>query len=223
MTLAAMTTRSRATNPAQKTSQKASSSKKATSKTSTKKITAPVTSKSQSVTKKRSARRPVVLETSSRDVTPEASASGASTGTVSPSVVEEAPPPSHRTSLNQQIAALVKNYEANTPRSKSPPASHRAKSHRRSHHRSKSHHESRHRSKFHHRRHDSFLEFSRSSSSDSKTEDELRVSFLYKEDNKLFLKLYKRFRTVNIKYFKQIFYEIFKLKNLIKLVHDYID
>ena len=223
MAPAAMTTRSRATNPAQKTSQKASFSKKATSKTSTKKITAPVISKPQSVTKKRPARRSAVSETPSRDVTSEASASGASIGTVSPFVVEEAPPPSHRTPLNQQIAALVKNYEANTPRSKSHHASHRFKSHRRSHHRFKSHHESRHRFKSHYRRHDSFLEFSRFSSLDSKIGDESRVSFLHEEDNKLFLKLYKRFRVVDIKYFKQIFYKTFKLKNLIKLVHDYID
>ena len=159
-------------------------------------------SKPQNVTKKRPARRPAVLETPPRGVTPEASASGASTGTVSPSVVEEAPPPSHRTPLNQQIAALIKDYETNTPRSKSHHASHRSKSHRRSHHRFKSHHESRHRFKSHHRRHDSFLEFSRFFSSDSKTENESRISFLHKEDNKFFLKLHKRFRVVNIKYFK---------------------
>ena len=223
MAPAAMTTRSRATNPAQKTSQKASSSKKATSKASTKKTTASVTLKPQGVTKKRPARRPAVSETPPRGVTPEASASGASTGTVSPSVVEEAPPPSHRTPLDQQIAALVKDYEANTPRSKSHHASHRSKSHRRSHHRFKSHHGSRHRFKSHHRRHDSSSESSGSSSSDSKTENESRVSFLHEEGNKPFLKLHKRFRTVDIKYFKQIFYETFKPKNLIKLAHDYID
>ena len=223
MAPAAMTTRSRATNPAQKTSQKASSSKKATSKTSTKKTTAPVTSKPQGVTKKRSARRSAVSETPSRDVTPEASISETSIGTASPSVVEEAPSPSHRTSLNQQIAALVKNYKTNTPRSKSHHASHRSKSHRRSHHRFKSHYESHHRFKSHHRRHDLFSESSRFSSSDSKIENESRISFLHKEDNKLFLKLHKRFRIVDIKYFKQIFYETFKLKNLIKLIHDYID
>ena len=218
-----MTTRSRATNPAQKTSQKASSSKKATSKAPAKKTTAPVASKPQGVTKKRPARRSAVSETPLRDVTSEASISETSIEIASSFVVEEALSPSHRTSLNQQIVALVKNYETNTPRSKSRHASHRSKSHRRSHHRFKSHHESRHRSKSHHRRHDSFLEFSRFSSLDSKIEDESRVSFLYKEGNKLFLKLYKRFRIVNIKYFKQIFYEIFKFKNLIKLVHDYID
>ena len=218
-----MTTRFRAINPVQKTSQKASSSKKATSKTPIKKTTAPVISKPQGVTKKRSARRSAVLETPPRGVTPEASASEASIGTASSSVVEEAPPPSHRTPLNQQIAALVKDYEANTPRSKSHHASHRFKSHRRSHHRFKSHHESRHRFKSHHRRHDLFLKFSKSFSLDSKIENESRVSFLHKEDNKLFLKLYKRFRVVDIKYFKQIFYKTFKFKNLIKLVHDYID
>ena len=223
MTPAAMTTRSRAINPAQKTSQKASSSKKATSKTSTKKTTAPVASKPQGVTKKRPARRSAVSETPLRDVTPEASISEASTETASSFVVEEVLPSSHRTSLNQQIAALVKNYETNTPRFKSHHASHRFKSHRRSHHRFKSHHESRHRFKSHYRRHDSFLEFSRFSSLDSKIGDESRVSFLHEEDNKLFLKLYKRFRAVDIKYFKQIFYETFKSKNLIKLVHDYID
>ena len=218
-----MTTRSRATNPAQKTSQKASSSKKTTSKTSTKKITAPVVLKPQGVTKKRPARRPAVSETPSRDVTSKTSASGVSTGTVSPFVVEEAPSSSHRTPLNQQIAALVKDYEANTPRSKSHHASYRSKSHRRSHHRFKSHHESRHRFKSHHRRHDLFLEFSKFFSSDSKAENGSRVSFLHEEDNKFFLKLHKRFRIVDIKYFKQIFYETFKLKNLIKLIHDYID
>ena len=89
MTLAAMTTRSRAINPAQKTSQKASFSKKITSKTSIKKITASMISKSQSVTKTRSTRRLAVLETLSRDVTPKASASEASIGTASSSVVEE--------------------------------------------------------------------------------------------------------------------------------------
>ena len=197
-----MTTRSRAINPAQKTSQKTSSSKKVTSKTSTKKTIASVTSKPQSVTKKRSARRPVVSETSSRDVTSEASVSEASTKIVSLFVVEEAPSPSHRTSLNQQIAALVKDYETNTPRFKSHHASHRFKSHRWSHHRFKSHYESRHRFKFYYRRYDLFLEFSRFFSLDSKIENELRVSFLHKEDNKLFLKLYKRFRAVDIKYFK---------------------
>ena len=211
-----MTTRSRTINPAQKTSQKTSFSKKTTSKTSIKKITAPVISKPQGVTKKRSARRSAVSETSSRDVTSETSASGASIETVSPSVVEEVLPSSHRTSLNQQIAALIKNYETNT-------ASHRFKSHRRSHYRFKSHHKSRHRFKSYYRRYDLFLEFSRFFSLDSKIENESRISFLHKEDNKLFLKLYKRFRIVNIKYFKQIFYEIFKFKNLIKLVHDYID
>ena len=202
MAPAAMTTRSRATNPAQKTSQKASSSKKITSKTSTKKITAPVTLKPQSVTKKRPARRPAVSETSPRGVTPEASASEASIGTVSSFVVEEALSSSHRTSLNQQIAALIKNYETNTPRFKSHHASHRFKSHRRSHHRFKSHHESRYRFKFHHRRYDLFSGFSRFSSSDSKIGDGSRISFLHKEDNKFFLKLYKRFRIVDIKYFK---------------------
>ena len=202
MTLAAMTTRSKAINPAQKTSQKTSSSKKVTSKTSTKKTIASVTSKPQSVTKKRSARRPAVLETSSRDITSETSTSKTSIETVSLFVVEEALSSSHRTSLNQQIAALVKNYETNTPRFKSHHASHRFKSHRRSHHRFKSHHESRHRFKSYYRRHDLFSEFSRFFSLDSKIENESRVSFLHKEDNKLFLKLHKRFRVVDIKYFK---------------------
>ena len=197
-----MTTRSRAINLAQKTSQKTSFSKKITSKTSIMKITISVTLKSQNVTKKRSARRSAVSETPSRDVTSEASASEISIEIVNLFVVEEALSSSHRTSLNQQIAALVKNYETNTPRFKSHHASHRSKSHRRSHHRFKSHHESRHRFKSYYRRHDSFLESSRFSSLDSKIGDELRVSFLHKEDNKLFLKLHKRFRVVDIKYFK---------------------
>ena len=161
-----------------------------------------MTSKSQGVTKKRSARRSAVLETSSRDVTPEASTSEVSTEIVSSFVVEEALSPLYRTSLNQQIAVLVKNYETNTSRFKSHHASHRFKSHRRSHHRFKSHHESRHRFKSYYRRHDLFSEFSRFFSLDSKIENESRVSFLHKEDNKLFLKLYKRFRAVDIKYFK---------------------
>ena len=202
MTLAAITTRSRTINSVQKTSQKASFSKKIILKISIKKITVSVILKSQSVTKKRSVRRSVVLETLSRDVTSEASISEVSIETVSLFVVEEALSSSHRTSLNQQIAALVKNYETNTPRFKSHHASHRFKSHRRSHHRFKSYHESRYRFKSYYRRHDLFLEFSRFFSSDSKIENELRVSFLHKEDNKLFLKLYKRFRVVNIKYFK---------------------
>ena len=182
-----------------------------------------MTSKPQGVTKKSSARRPAVSETSSRDVTSEASVSEISIEIVSSFVVEKALSSSYRTPLNQQIVVLVKNYETNTPRFKSHHASHRFKSHRLSHHRFKSYYESRHRFKSHHRWHDLFLKFSRFSSSDSKIENELRVSFLHKEDNKLFLKLYKRFRIVNIKYFKQIFYEIFKFKNLIKLVYDYIN
>ena len=208
MAPAAMTTRSRTTNqPAQKASQKASSSKKkAAPRAPAKKTTAPVASKPQGVTKKtRPSRRPVV-KTQPRDDTPEAPTSEASTRTVSPSVIEETPPPSRRARLDEhEVAAFLKEYEAKKSRS-------------RSHH--GSHHGSHHRSRSHHRRHESS---SRSSSSDSEEGEGPRVSFIHQEGNKPFLKLHERFRAVDIKYFKQIFYGTFKPKDLLKLAYDYTD
>ena len=44
------------------------------------------------------------------------------------------------------------------------------------------------------------------------------ISFIYyKRDNKPFLLFYTRYRIINVKYFKKIFFEIFILEYLIKL------
>lgn len=41
-------------------------------------------------------------------------------------------------------------------------------------------------------------------STNSKKNDESKMSFLYDENNKFFFKFYKRYRAVKIKFFKQI-------------------
>ena len=46
------------------------------------------------------------------------------------------------------------------------------------------------------------------------------VSFRHAEGKKPFLSLYERYRAVNIKYFKQIFFGTFKTEYLTKLAHN---
>ena len=43
------------------------------------------------------------------------------------------------------------------------------------------------------------------------------------KDTRPFLNLHKRYRAVDIKYFKQIFFETFKSENLIKLDRGYVN
>ena len=64
-----------------------------------------------------------------------------------------------------------------------------------------------------------------SDNSGSDTEDDGRqkVSFIYNEGNKPFLTLAERYRAVDIKYFKQIFYGTFNPRNLPELARDHID
>ena len=50
-----------------------------------------------------------------------------------------------------------------------------------------------------------------------------RVSFMYIKDTRPFLNLYKRYRAVDIKYFKQIFFKTFKFENLTKLSREYVN
>ena len=58
-------------------------------------------------------------------------------------------------------------------------------------------------------------------SSDSEQGHSRRVSFLHAEGTQPFLHLHKRYRSVDIKYFKQIFLGTFKSKNLMKLGQRY--
>lgn len=195
MASVAMTTRSKA---AKQPSQKASSSKKTTSskKTSTAKKTkaaAPVGSTPRGVAKPRHR----VPEAPREDTRP---ASVVSSGTVSPSIIEETPPPTSRARLDEhEVASFLKEYLAGKSRSK---PRHRSRSHR-------------------HRRHESSSGYS---SSDSEQGHGPRVSFLHhQEGNKPFLKIHEQFRAVDIKYFKQIYYGTFKPKDLVKLAHGYSD
>ena len=199
-----MTTRSKAN------SQPTSSSKsKATSKTSKtrSKTTAPAAFAPKGVTKPRaSAKTRSSQRPPPRDPTPARSASPVSSGTVSPDVIEETPPPA---SQLDQIASLLKDLVKKKHRSRS----------RRS--RSPSRHRSRSPQVIYvRRRRDSSSGYS---SSDSGRRSRSKVSFQHNEGNKPFLKLHEQFRAVDVKYFKQIFYGTFKPKNLVMLAQDYAD
>ena len=63
-----------------------------------------------------------------------------------------------------------------------------------------------------------------SDSFDSKSNHERRreISFRYLEGKKLFLSIAQKYSSVKIKYFKQIFFEIFQIKNFVKLTHMHI-
>ena len=64
---------------------------------------------------------------------------------------------------------------------------------------------------------------SSSPDSDLKNNKRKKISFVYDQDNKLFLNLAERYRTVDIKYFKQIFFGTFHPQSLPELTRDYTD
>ena len=58
----------------------------------------------------------------------------------------------------------------------------------------------------------------------SKSDDKRKreVSFHYLEDKKLFLNIAQKYLNIEVKYFKQIFFEIFQIKNFVKLTYIHI-
>ena len=46
---------------------------------------------------------------------------------------------------------------------------------------------------------------------------------MHTKDTRSFFNLHKRYRVVDIKYFKQIFFKTFKSENLIKLGREYVN
>ena len=146
----------------------------------------------------RSRRRHVISETPPRGRSPQ------SLRTVSPSVIEGTPPRARPYLLDEldeeEIAYLLSKRRAR-----------KARAHK---HKSRSHHR---------RRHYSTDYSSAGTGTDSEEDNEPRVFFLDQQGNKPFLKFHERYRAVNIKYSKQIFFETFQRKHLIKLAHSYAD
>ncbi|KAF6225056.1 hypothetical protein HO133_010251 [Letharia lupina] len=131
-----------------------------------------------------------------------------SSGTMSPDQVDETPPPTIKVDLQELIAQLSKVQEERNNRHPHEGRVHKSRRHHRRHSRS------------HRHRHSNT---SNSDLFDSKSDWEERrgVPFRYIEDKKPFLSIAKRFRSVNVKYFKQIFFGTFKTKNFAKLAHIY--
>lgn len=80
----------------------------------------------------------------------------------------------------------------------------------------KPHHKSHSHKRGHRHRHSS-----ESYLSDSEIGDGPRVSFLHDQGSKPFLKLHERYRAVNIKFFKRIYYGTFQPEHLTKLAHTF--
>lgn len=189
-------TRSTAANSANKAS-KATKATKATKKT-TKKATAAAAAALAAATKNRSHTGRFVAETPPRSRQPSVEAeseSSDSDDTITPSVIEETPPPS---SSSRAIKRLEKE-NAYLKHRLNEPRVHKSRSRK---HKSRS------------RRHR--YEYS-SSSTDSEEGAGERVSFLHEEGNKPFLSLHERYRAVDIKYFKQIFFGTFRPEHLTRL------
>ena len=126
-----------------------------------------------------------------------------SPGTVSPDLIEETDIETHNN--DERIKRLIKSVLAKK-RDTQPGTSH-TKTYRV--HKHKSHSRRRHRRSRH---------YSSELSTDSEAGDRLIMSFLYhKEGTQPFLNLVSRFPTMQIKYFKQIFYRTFQPKSLTKL------
>ena len=128
-----------------------------------------------------------------------------SSKTVTPYVVEETTPPLSQAEirfLRQAMAGMQSTHTARPRVSKS------------------------HSRRRRHRRYDSDSstdsedgDYDSDSSTDPEDNDANKVSFLHQEGNKPFLTLHERYRAVDIKYFKQIFFGTFRADSLAKLSH----
>ncbi|KAF6220298.1 hypothetical protein HO133_003430 [Letharia lupina] len=125
-----------------------------------------------------------------------------SSGTMSPDQVDETPPPAAKVDLQELIAQLSKVQEERNNRHPHEGRVHKSRRHHRRHSRSHRHRHS---------------DTSDSDSSDSKSDWEERRGVPFRK--KPFLSIAERFRSVDVKYFKQIFFGTFKTKNFAKLAH----
>lgn len=123
-----------------------------------------------------------------------------SPGTLSPDEIEETPPPTARLSLDELIAQLSEVQKRREHRYRDGRV-----------HKSRSHH--------HRRRRHRHSDTSDSSDSDSDEEERRGIPFRHSEGKRPFLSIAEKFRSVEVKYFKQIFFGTFRVKYLPKLAH----
>ncbi len=148
----------------------------------------------------RKAKAPRARTATRKAVTPPHHHSVPSSKTVSRDVVEKTPQPDQQSQI-LELTNRLSQLEEERARTQTQHRVHKSRSHRR----------------HHHRRCDS------QSSSDSEEGDGPMVSFLHAEGTKPFLSLHERYRAVNIKFFKQIFFGTFKPDRLTHLAQNPTD
>ncbi|KAF6232539.1 hypothetical protein HO173_009207 [Letharia columbiana] len=131
-----------------------------------------------------------------------------SSSTISPDEIEETPPSTVKVDLQELIAQLSKVQEERNHRHRHEGRVYKSRRH---------HHRHQHRQSHRHRH--SNTSDSNSSDSESDWEERRGVPFRHAEDKKPFLSIAETFRSVDVKYFKQIFFGTFKTKNFAKLAH----
>ncbi|KAF6238815.1 hypothetical protein HO173_003322 [Letharia columbiana] len=129
-----------------------------------------------------------------------------SPSTISPDEIEKTPPPTAKVDFQELIAQLSKVQEERDHRHRHEGRVHKSRRH---HHRYSRSHRHRH----------SDTSDSDSSDSESGWEERRGVPFRHSEGKKPFLSIAERFRSVDVKYFKQVFFGTFKTKNFAKLAH----
>ncbi|KAF6220462.1 hypothetical protein HO133_002894 [Letharia lupina] len=129
-----------------------------------------------------------------------------SSSTISPDEIEETPPSTVKVDLQELIAQLSKVQEERNHRHRHEGRVYKSRRH---HHRHRRSHRHRH----------SNTSDSNSSDSESDWEERRGVPFRHAEDKKPSLSIAETFRSVDVEYFKQIFFGTFKTKNFAKLAH----